>query len=338
MTRSAVNQTVQIGKETTFGTSVAATQKLVNIGIQLGIKADAKPNVPLGMRQPTSIIRTDEMAEGKADGTHSYSEFHYFANSLFGAATITAGTGSTGANPTGTSKWLWKPATSGSDPAPVSYTIEQGDSLGAMKATGVFTTGLGYELATDDLAKFSAELVGNQITTGNTLTASPTTRPNVPVLPGETCVYLNDTFATIGTTKLDAATGELFSLKYEHKSRKRSDRTINCDPAAPRAMVDLAADVSLELVIAANSWGENLLAKFRNGQTFFLSIVSTSATAIGVTTGKYKLTHNLAVQIADPGFGEEKDKWAATYKLQPVHDGSFGGAESFELITDLAAA
>jgi len=330
VTRSAVNQSVQIGKETTFGTSVPADQKLVNIGIRLGVEASSEPNVPLGYRSPTGMILTDEMASGEADGTHSYSEIHYFLNALFGPATVTAGT------PVGTQKHVWRPATYGSDPAPVTYTIEQGDAAGAMKATGMFATGIGYEMVAGEISKFTAELVGNPVTLGATLTATPTSRPNVPVLPGDTCVFANDTFATIGTTKLDSATGELFSLKYEHKSRKRSDRTINCDPAAPRAMVDLAADVSMELILAANSYGQSLMNKFRDGSTFYLAVVSTSKQSIGATNAKYKLTHHLAVQIADPSFGEEGDKWAATYNLVPVHDTAFGGAEMFELVTDVS--
>ena len=245
---------------------------------------------------------------------------------MFGPATITAGT------PAGTQKWVWTPPSSGVDPHGTTYTIEQGDATRAMKAVQAQVTGLSYEVKRGSMPSLGGEVLARALQLGQTLTASPTSQPNVLVKPTELCIYADPTFATIGTTKLLGA----ISAKWEHKGRRKPFDTLDCANPSFSGFVDLAPNASFELVMDADTVGESYMNNFRNGTTFYLSCVFTSGTNIGVTTAPYKLTHKLAVQVEEPEFGEQEDAWAATYKLRPVHDSSMGGSEVFELITGVA--
>src|SRR5262245_19663247 len=104
--RATVTQGVQVGTETTPGTSVAANKKFISIGVASGIKATSNVFRPIGQKFSSSAPIGKEWSESKIDGVGSYSELTWFL-----ASVLIAPAAPTTVDTTGKS-WTFTPAAS----------------------------------------------------------------------------------------------------------------------------------------------------------------------------------------------------------------------------------
>jgi hypothetical protein len=182
-----------MGVETTPGTSVAANKKFISIGVASGIKATSNVFRPMGQKFSSSAPIGKEWSESKIEGVGSYSELLWFLASVL----VTPPAAST--LDTSARSWTFVPAASSED-IPKTFTVEQGGVVRAHKFSYGIVTDLEFKINRESF-DVSGTMLGQQITDSITLTATPTTPPEVEILPKEVDFYVDPTFGALGTTK-----------------------------------------------------------------------------------------------------------------------------------------
>jgi len=186
---------IQVGKETTPGTAVAATAKLMGMTLK----------APLGDRR---IVQPEEERGSLAGAFRSYTQaIGWEGATLSGDATfedilyLLAMAVEGGVTPSGlgTAKtWTFSPSLTSAN-SPDTFTLEFGDDTQAYEVEYVLATGLEISGGVGQALKCSANLVGRQITP-TTFTPSLVDRNVESALAGKTSLYMDDAGGTIGTT------------------------------------------------------------------------------------------------------------------------------------------
>lgn len=326
--RSSISQSVQIGVETVPGTAVAAGKRLQSIGVKLGPKVDSKPNLPIGQKYPSLVVVGKEWSEADLEGTNpSYTELPYVFASLMSAPTITQVMD--GVTPTSGYKYVFDSATFGDD-APKTYTIEQGSSVRAHRVANAIITAFNLDWSRDEV-KVGGSVLASSLQDGVTLTATPTSLPQVPVRPSTLSVYLDPTSAALGTTKLTRA------LKGSIKISDRFGPLWVVDAANPSFVntVEIEPKVEFSLMQMADAAAMANLVTMRAGGTQFMRLEGAGPTIYtGAITVKHKFTLDLAGQIGDIEPFEDADGvYAITWKFSVVNDTTWAKAYHCEIIT-----
>ena len=117
--RATAVQAAQIGVETTAGTAVTASKRLLSVGFKQGIKVDTKAEMSQGFKLPTAVSIGKDWTEGTFDGYAGYNDLAYLLSSvLLGVTPSGAGVDKT---------WSFIPAVRSSD-VPKTFTLELGDA------------------------------------------------------------------------------------------------------------------------------------------------------------------------------------------------------------------
>jgi hypothetical protein len=200
--RAAIFQGVQLGIEgaSTPGTPVAATKKLLSIGLDPDPQANIDTFKPTGSKYLGVAALGQESSAMRVSGRPVFDELQFLLASVLSRAVITT----PGAPGAPLSRfWTFISQTSAADD-PASYTVEQG-SAGATdgdRYAGVYINELGLTF-TRQSVEVSGSGIGQAMLNPFTLTtAGITSLPQVPIIPGKTDVYLDTTSAGLGTTKL----------------------------------------------------------------------------------------------------------------------------------------
>lgn len=268
--RSAINQTLQFGLEATPGVNVSATKKLQCFDIILGAMADVNTYWPTGRKYPAIVIENSEWVEGTMSGILDYNGLVYALAGVCGAATSIAAHGASA-----TAKdWTFNPPLTGSV-QPQTFTIEQGENNSFGNGIwnhkvnyGLFSE-LGYKIDRKAGATVSGKLMAQQLQTAITMTSSPTAIAIQPSAGKHFNVYLDTTFANIGTTLIateDMAVDFAFSniyLPFFPLNRANLGFTAHVD-SKPTAL--------LKLLLQADPTGMAPLTYLENGQTVFIQI------------------------------------------------------------------
>lgn len=331
-TRSSAVQVVQIGKETTPGTPVAATRRLSSIGLTMKAEADTSDFRPSGNKFVTVLAENKAWSSAKVEGSPTYEEVIIPLASVFTAPVTTQFMD--GAAATGAYKHVFSPKSEGAD-SPLTYTIETGDSTyGFMAALGFFGE-FSLDIARDEV-KMGGEVTATRLTP-RALTAGVTAPANVtPILPGQVCVYLADVPTDLGlTTGTGVRLQNVLSAKPAVKKRYEPTWFLNCMADSYTGFVENAEpDFEVEFLAEADAQGLKWLDRLRVGQTAFLRIEATGPViaakskfpglAADVTS---KLTWDFAVKVSDPGdFSDEDGVYAIGPTLTVVHDAGWGKA------------
>ena len=191
--RADVNIVTQIGVETTSGTGVAANKRLPSLDIEFSPEHTKQFFRGSGYKFNTIGVMNKNWAVGSYKGPLNYAELAYVFSSYSNyAAPADVGTGGKG--------WTFNPDIDGEDTIK-SYTIERGDSTDANKMLyGVFNSA-DIEI-TRDSGTISGSVLGRAFSTGNSLTATPTTIANKPVSMNDMSIYLDSASGSLGSTKL----------------------------------------------------------------------------------------------------------------------------------------
>lgn len=313
--RSALTQGVQVGVEATPGTSVAANKKLVSIGIDPGIEMEPSVFRPMGQKYPSVISPGKEWVEFDLEGVGNYSEVIYPLSSCLvapGAPATVDGTGRT---------WAFAPASAAEDTVKT-FTVEQGGVVRAHKFTHALVSELEFTFNRDGV-EIGGSGFGQSLSDNITLTAAPTTPPEVPIMGKEIDVYMDTTSAGLGTTKLTRALEAVWTLG----DRFNPLWVLNSANSSFVAAVESEPTGELELTVEADAQGMSILPIMRAGSTRFFRIKATSATLAGATTEPYSMSLDCAGKVNEPGdFTDEDGVYAIGWTMTFVHDATWGSA------------
>lgn len=330
--RSSISQSVQIGVETVPGTPVAASKRLASIGFKIGPKVESSTLLPIGQKYSTLEVVGKEWAEAEIEGAPVYTELPYLYASLMSTPTITQFMDS--AIPTGAYKYVFDSATFGDD-TPKTYTLEQGSSFRAHRVSNAIITEWSMDWDRNEIS-MGGNAIAKAIEDGITMTAAPTSLPQIPVRPAQASVYLDDTAAGLGTTKLTRA------LKGSFKVSDRFGPLWVVDAAQGSFVNTVEIEPSLEFTLMqmADSTAMANLTSMRAGASKFLRFEAVGPTIYsagvyaGVAALKHKLTIDIAGQIKDISPFEDSDGvYAVEWTFGGVHDTTWGKAYHVEVVT-----
>ena len=296
--RSTINQTLQFGLETTPGTGVPANKKLQCFDVILGAMADVNTYTPTGRKYPAIVIENSEWVEGTMSGILDYNGAVYALSGVCGAATSIAAHGASAV----AKDWTFNPPLSGSV-QPQTYTIEQGENNSFGNAIwnhkvayGLFSE-LGYKIDRKAGATVSGKLLAQQLQTAITMTATPTAIAIQPSAGKHFNVYLDTTFAAIGTTLIAL---EDLSLDFAFTNIYSPYFPLNRANLGFAAHVDTKPSAILKMLLQADPVGMAPLAYLQAGQTVFCQVngqglvIDNNQTLTfggGVTSGNFTLSY-----------------------------------------------
>jgi len=330
--RSAINQTIQIGVETTPGTPVAATKTLGSIGFAMGINVDSTTSRPTGQKYASQHIVGKEWTAADISGNPSYEELPYLFSSLFSSPEIVPVTedGGTGA----ATKWVFDTKSFGDD-APKTFTIEQGSSFRAHRASSAIISELNIEWSRDEIS-LGGSAFARAIEDGITMTPNPTGFKQIPVKPDQLSVYLDDSADMLGNTKLTRA------LEGEMSVSDRFSPLWVVDRDLPSFASIVEGEPSVEFTIrqmADEQAMENLLA-MRGGATKFFRAewVGPIIFGTGPTATRYSFVFDMAGQVSDvDNFDETDGVFSIEWTFGAVHDSTWGKAMHAEVVNTQTA-
>jgi hypothetical protein len=322
--RTTVSQHVQVGKETTEGTAVAAGKQLQSIGIALTPQLEQQRFRPTGTKVDTLDVPGKDWTKGDIAGLATYDELAYLFSSILQDVTPST-SGTTG------KLWAYAPSAVTEDTV-ASYTVEQGSAARAQKAAGMIVTDLGLKWGRDQV-EVSGSAMGQLFTDGITLTATPTSIPLVPVLGSQISVYADTTGAGLGTTKLlRVLSGEL-----SIGGRFGPLWVLNSANASYAAHVELAPDITFKMLLEADAAGMGYLVNARAGSSTFIRVEAVGP-VIGAGPATDKLTVDMACKVDSvDSLGDSDGVYAVAYTFRLVYDATWAAFLKVNLINSLAS-
>jgi hypothetical protein len=309
---STVFRAVQIGKEVTPGTGVAAGKLLQYIGFALSPSIEMQEFMPMGSLVNSAVVPGKDSSTLSIEGQGSYSEVVYILSGLL--KDVTPSTVDT----TGKS-WLYEPAARTEDTR-ARYTIEEGSATRAGKATYGTVTSATFTFNRSEGVTISGEGFAQQYQDNIALTGSPTTIEEAPILATHLNVYSNDTFGAIGTTKLTRD----FEAVCEIGGVVGQVWPINSANASFASDVPLVPDATVRLTCSADAAGMGFLTAARAGATKYVRLEALSTVLAGAATAFYKLWIDMPCKVFEfPGFGDIDGLKTVDVGLKPVLDSTF---------------
>jgi hypothetical protein len=221
-------------------------------------------------------------------------------------------------------QWDFVSATSAEDTIK-SYTVEQGGTVRAHK----FNYGIVPELELTfnrDGIEVGGSMLGQRLSDGITMTASPTTPPEIPILPTDIDVFLDTTSAGLGTTKLT----RVLEASWKLGDRFNPVWVLNTANNSFVAHVESEPTAELTLKMEADAAGMAQLTQLRAGSTRYVRIKGTSPTLAGASTAFYSLTLDSAAKVKDVSdFTDEDGVYAIEWTFDMVHDSGWGTGKAF---------
>jgi hypothetical protein len=319
--RASLTQGVQVGVEVTPGTTVAANKKFISIGIESAIKIDPQRFRPMGQKFASQVVPGKEWVEANIDGVGSYTEVIWFLSSLLVTPSAPA------TLDTSAKKWTFTPSATAEDTVKT-LTVEQGGVVRAHKFGYGLVTELEFKFNRDTVA-ISGSMIGQRITDSITLTAGPTTPPEVPIIPTEVDVYVDPTSGALGTTKLTRCLEATVSIG----DRFNPVWVLNSANTSFVAHVENEPKAEAKLLLEADSVGMGILTNMRAGSTQFLRVLATSATLAGATTQKYSLQIDAAIKVKDVSdFSDEDGVYAIEWTFEIVYDTTWTKAIEVQVV------
>lgn len=285
--RASINMITQLGVETTSGTAVAASKKMLNMSFIFSPKPDVKTYRAGGHRWASEAVMNREWTEIKADGFLDYNDSVYLVSGPFGAANITTPGGGTSSR-----AWAWTPPITGAI-TPKTFTLEQGDSVRAHKVAYGLFTGFSYKGGRDQGFTMSAPMIARAFTDGITMTASPTSIALAPVAGGHVNVYIDTTSGAIGGTQFT----RLFTYEYTYDSGFGAFWPLNRANASFTGHVDISPKNTIKMSLEADSNGMSLYPHLQAGDFMYVRFEAVGPVIESAIT--YKIIHDKAIKLTN---------------------------------------
>lgn len=324
--RTTVTQVVQVGIESTPGTAVAAGKKLPSISIDPAVKANIDSFRPLGNKYPTVHALGKEWSTSKISGEATYSELGYLLSTIIKYAAPVQEGATTAYTQT------LAPSSTGEDTIKT-LTVERGSAVQAEKITYGIVTDLSLSGDRDNV-ELSGMLLGQEIATGITLTSSPTSLEQIPILPKDVSIYLDPDSGDLGTTKLT----RVLKWGIDIKGVRGPLWVVDAAQDSWAVPVELPVQAQVKLLLEADAAGIGLLTPMRDGTSRFCRIEAISDQEAG-TSEPYTLLADFALQVAtEPSeFRDEDGVYAMEWTFNVVHDATWAKAQSWALTNKVSA-
>lgn len=315
--RSTVFQGLQIGKETTSGTGVAANKILSYLGIEATPELAFATFSPMGQAVAGSIVPSQLSTTASVAGQLSFSEHLYVLNSIYGLVTPTT-------VDTTAKRWNWV-YTGRSAVTPTTYTVEFGDSTFADKfAFGTFN---GHEITyrrTEEGLQIGGSMIGQNLSRNITLTVGPTAVEDKPVVNTMVDVWIDPTSGALGTTKQT----RVFEAVFRHNDAFGSIWPLNSANASWANVVATRPTVQMEILMEDDTQGNaQYTAATGSNATQFIRIGAISTENAGAASAKYDLLIDMAAKVSGfGGFTDEQGVRCLRYTFDAVYDATWGAA------------
>lgn len=296
MPRSRAIQGFQLGVEATSGTSVAANKKLLDIMLTPGAETNSDLVTSTGYVVPTGVQVTQEWTTGDVSGRIGYNSLVYILSSVLGGVTPSTSIAYQSVTATGTLARQWNfSGQSKATTTPKTYTLEYGDSARAYKSTHGFFNSLTLSIDRTK-AELSSSFIGRKLQSGQTLTATPTEIAAQFSMPSSWSVYIDDTAATLGTTKAttvyeaEVAIGDRYGVDWTLNSTETSFTSyVDAEGQTPTSTLKFAADATSDALMGTT---------FPAGSKKFIRLLSTGNTIEAST--KYAVQVDMCAIITKP--------------------------------------
>jgi hypothetical protein len=320
--RSTVNRQVQVGVETTPGTAVAANKSLPSISLVITRTLETKEYRSQGFKPVTARQIIKDYGSATMTGPLNYTEIVYSLNTLVTGVISTPATGVLSRDHTFT------PAATGAD-AFKTLTIEEGDSTAATKmAHSLFTEfGMTTNLET---AEVSGALVGRAPSTA-TLTASPTAIDLLPVNIREIDLYLDTTFAGLGTTKVTDA----LSAAFQVTNKQALKWVLNTAETSFKDTVETAPTLTFSWETEHNAQSRAFYDLISTNPTRYLRLKVTGPIIEGAITYKFQL--DVGCQVNATEQTDVDGTWGYRYDCIPIYTSTFPGAWAIQVTNKITA-
>lgn len=318
--KSTIFQGLQIGKEATAGTPVAANKKLLAMSFEFNPKTESDTFRAMGNKYASFVTLNKEWSELGLSGKLTFNEILYALASLISEPTPVQ-QGSTAAY-----KWTFTSSTSASD-AGKTFTVEQGDTTSAWRSAGVRVAGLTFTFNRKEVS-ISGSAIGEPIETGITMTASPTSLTPLPVLPTMLTFKMADTQAGLAAA---STMTRGFSMTWGLTDKVGLAWPVGQDPVA----VETEPKLEGKLRIMTDTTGIGLITTMRAPATKWFRISGIGA----LIASSYYQTFQLdfPAQISDlGGFSDEDGLHVAEFGLTGIHDATWGKSFQIDVTTDVA--
>jgi hypothetical protein len=325
-TRSTVDKGLQLGVETTPGTQVAANRKVPNLDIQWNPELQHETFRPPGQKYDTSAVVHGALMRGTYMGAGCFNSIVYALAGLIGATITTPGGGTNSRN------WAFVPVASGRDTNQKTYTVERGDAAAAQVST--FTQISSFKLeASRQSVKYNGNVFGRLASDGNTLTASPTLITARPVAAPQIKVYVDTTWAGIGTTLVTDAYA--FSLDIGEKFLPffAFDGSTSYKDTAEQA-----PDLGFGFKTAHNAQSRAWFGALAANTTYFIRAVITGPILEAAINEKIQI--DIAGRFAAAPDDDNGGVYGYEYQFNPIYDSTFnstGGVLAVNCVNLLTA-
>lgn len=333
--RPAVLQKFQLFPETSYAGTATPTRLLRSWTTTLSPQAEVSELRASGSKAITFTALNREWTEISADIEPDYNEIPYvYASGLNSPGTATlAGTSVGGTAYT----WTFTPNSSALD-THQTYTCEYGDANHANQVAGVQVTGFTMDIGRDDMA-MTADLIGqrmNAITLGTA--AAFIGASQQPILPSQVDIFMDGTYASIGTTKLTRdmhvaiSAADLAGPIWPINSALGSFGALIEGEQTHEVVLTTGADAG-----TAGMGGTSMYNTLRGGSTVYLRCQALGGT-IGSGTHRYQWIQDYALQVVSAPSPDNNDNlyvWAWT--LRPVHDATMGSYTTVTVKNSLSA-
>lgn len=319
---------VQIGMESTPGTSVAATKKLLSVDMMGKISAEVTSQRAAGSKFATGHAVGKEWSEWDIKSEAPvFDELHFLFCSLINNVTPTT-------LDTSARQWSYIPSVQAED-THKTYTIEEGHAGAANAHKAAFCTVQSVSLdISREKTELSGTMVGQNMSTGVLLTSSGVTSlPQVPVLPSDWSVFMDTTSAALGTTRLN----RVLSAKLSFEDFQNTIWTVDDSKLSWAASLETLPKCTVELTMEADAAGLGPMAAMQAGTSRYLRIRNLSSTLAGAATQMYEFNLDFCGQVSEVSdFGDDQEVytigWTFEATVDPAWPSSPGQAFRINLI------
>lgn len=307
--RPSVYEYLQIGKESTPGTGVAA-----NVQPQSTKVAPPNPVVPSevtdtsGGRAAVDVICGKEHSEWNISGNLALADLAYWFSAAFGRVDIDSNV---------------LVAKLDQDTAyPFALTMEYGNSSLVDKAANCRMMNLGLQLTPNQIGTFSGSLMGAALTDGATRTSSPTKLPQLMAGPKGVSLWISTTASglTTGGNQILAASG-LVDLSFNVGPLHEGVFTVSEDSGLAD-FVEVKPSISANITLVRDSsLLSGYMSNLRAGDLLYARILAKGPTVSSVQS---LMDIRFPFKFREPAGAENQGNYARSLTMQALYDGSGG--------------
>lgn len=328
--RSTVDKGVQLGAETTPGTTVAANRKVLSLDVNWSPNLQSQQYRAAGRKYNSASVVHGMDMRGQWNSPVDFAALVYPFAGYVGAVITTPSGGTLSRN------WAIVPVMTGRDPNAKTFTAERGDTAAAQKVAFLqFNSITGRWTRTNDGASLnmSGEVFGRKALDSQTLTATPTSVIQKPAAAPQIRIYADTTFGAIGTTPVSAAYEGGFALGAKFAPFYAFDGTSTFNNT-----VELAPPVTFDFKTAHNAQSRAFFTALDANTIYFVRYEVIGPIIEGSISYKFVLDICGMFQGA-----EEQDQsgvYGYSYTLNAQEDSTFnttGGVWLVNIVNTLTA-